>query len=781
MTLSQADLEAALPDVTSNLQLAGLAKPVQIVRDNWGVPHIRAKTESDAFFAQGFATAQDRLWHMDYDRFRALGRWSELAGTTGLGEDRMMRTFDLTNASHADYEACSSEARQMLVAYTAGINAFITTTQALPVEYKLVGATPKVWEPWHCIAVYKVRNMLMGTYEMKLWRARLALMLGANKAAPLMRGYPDEALVSIPPGELFGTLEVDGLDKLAETLAEMNWLGEVDGGSNAWAVSGELTESGLPMVAGDSHRALDTPNVYYQTHITCPAFRCSGYALPGMPGMPHFSHSEFVGWGMTHGFADYQDLFIERFRTRDGTLEYETEHGWLLADISNEVLDVRDATSEQLRVVRTRHGPIVAGDPTQGYGLAFSHTGTNSGTAWPNTVYDLLLAKNANGAEEALREWTEPVNNFVYADVHGDFGYRYRGRIPVRAAANAWTPVAGWNGEGEWTGQIPFEELPHARNPANGWVVTCNNPPTTTDYPHYINTYFAPDTRARRITARLEAMVSGSATVADMGAIHADRESIPARALTARVAKLELTNPYAQQAARLLADWDGQMDRDSTAAGVYAATRSHIFTTVIAYALGDAAQAGFSGPSGIGRGAATHLNQLGARAINALASDDISLLPTGHTWSTMLEEALAKGIQLLKDKHGDDPSDWIWGNRHQTAPRHPLSRVFPDVASLLDPPATPTHGDSDTPLAGGHAAAGPFTSIVMSVNRYIQDPSNWTNSRWIVPLGASGHPGSPHYADQRTLWANVETVPQLWDWEDIEAQADASQQLEPGA
>ena len=779
MPLTQADLEAALPDVTSRISLDVLSEPVTIVRDSWGVPHIRAANTRDAFVAQGFATAQDRLWHMDYDRFRALSRWSELAGEKGLTEDSLMRTFNLSRASKADYAVCSDDARTMLDAYADGINAFLATTSALPVEYQLTGAVPERWEAWHCIAVYKVRNMLMGTYEMKLWRARLALRLGAEAATPLFRGYPDDSLVSIPPGETLGELDVAGLDALAEAVADVNWLGEIDGGSNAWAVSGDLTASGKPIVAGDSHRALDTPSVYYQVHLTCPEFRCSGYALPGVPGMPHFSHTEYVGWGMTHGFGDYQDLYIERFRTADGVLEYETENGWQAAEVANETLHVRDGSDVSLRVVHTRHGPIVAGDPSGGYGLAFTHTGTRSGTPWPNAVFELLHAKNADEAEAALREWTEPVNNFVYADVHGEFGYRYRGRIPLRDSANAWTPVPGWEGKQEWDGQIPFDALPQSRNPEPGWIVTCNNPPTTADYPYYINTFFASDTRARRITARLEALQPGSATVQDMASIHADRESIPGKALTARLASLSLTQPDALLAAELLQGWNAEMDRESVAATVYAAARTKIHAEVIEHMLGDMASEGLSAATGIGRGAATHLGQLGARAMAAMANDDPTVLPQERLWPQVIEDALAAGVQLLRERFGDDASAWSWGAVHSTRPRHPLSRVFPDAAALLDPPRIATHGDSDTPLAGGYAMSGPFTTILISVNRYIHDPSDWTKSRWIVPLGASGHPGSPHYADQRERWADVETIAQLWNWSDIEDDAESTQLLEP--
>lgn len=777
--ISPADLQAALPDVSSTLKTPGLQEPVEVVRDNWGIPHIRATTEHDAFFAQGFVTAQDRLWHMDYDRQRGLGRWSELVGSQGLSEDRLMRTFGLERAAKADYDVSSPAAKAMLEAYTAGVNAFISTTHSLPVEYKIVDASPESWEAWHCLAVYKIRNMLMGTYEMKLWRARLALTLGAERAAPLFRGYPEDGLVAVPPGETYQGPPLDCLDDLAAAAAELNWLGEVDGGSNAWAVSGEKTASGLPLVAGDSHRALDTPNVYYQLHITCPTFRLSGYAVPGVPGAPHFSHTAYVAWGMTHGYADYQDLFIERFRTENGRLEYAYQDAWFAAEVSDETLHVRHGESQSLHVVRTQHGPIIAGDPTTGHGIAFSHTGTNSGTAWANSLYDLLVATSADEAEEALREWTEPVNNFVYADVQGEFGYRFRGRIPLRSMENAWAPVPGWTGEHEWNGQIPFEELPQARNPEAGFVVTCNNGVTTADYPYYINTYFAADFRARRITTRLQELPTGASKVEDMASVHADRVSIPAQVFIERVKELKPSDPQLMKARDLLLQWDCKMDRSSAAAAIYGVTRTYLYADIIKTELGSMSQETLGAASGIGRGAATHANQLYARATAAMASDDTSNLTPGQTWLRLIESALAQAVSELQARLGSEMQSWTWGAIHHTRPQHPLSRIFPDYAHLLDPPSVATDGDSDTPQQGGYSAVDRFVQTLMSVNRYIHDPSDWRRSRWIVPLGASGHPGSPHFADQADLWADVQTIPQLWEWDDILGAAATRQTLTP--
>ena len=694
MPLTEADLAAALPDLTSTIRAAGLDAPVEVLRDEWGIPHIRSATEHDAFFAQGFATAQDRLWHMDYDRHRALGRWSEFVGPSGTAEDRIMRTFGVERAAKADFEASSPAAQAMLEAYAAGVNAFIATTDALPVEYRLVEARPETWTAWHCLAVYKVRNMLMGTFEMKLWRARLALALGPEKAAPLFRGYPDDALVAVPPGETFGDLDLDCLDELAAAVAELNWLDEADGGSNAWVISGDRTASGLPLLAGDSHRGLDTPNVYYQTHVACPAFRCSGYALPGVPGLPHFSHNEYVAWGMTHGFGDYQDLYIERFRTTDGRLEYAYRDEWLPAEVANEELAVRGGPTASIAVVRTRHGPVIAGDPHRGHGLAFSHTGTNAGTAWPNTLYELLVAQSADEAEEALREWTEPVNNFVYADVHGAFGYRYRGRIPVRSMANAWAPVPGWTGEHEWQGKIPFEEMPHARNPDAGFVVTCNNAPTTADYPHYINTFFAPDWRARRVTARIAELAEGAATPTDMPAIHADRESIPASILRERLRSLRVVGEDATRAREMLLAWDGTMDRTSTGAAIYSATRTHLFAEVAKAALGPMAQQALIPAGRIGRGAGGHAATLFAAAIRAMANEDEDEDDPGpgdgRSWPQLIESALGRAMAELRERLGPDVQTWTWGAVHGTRPRHPLSRAFPDCSTRPHSPRTAT-------------------------------------------------------------------------------------------
>ena len=775
--INKRELLASLPDVNSTLAITGLRGPVTIVRDGWGVPHIKAESEWDAFMGQGFATAQDRLWHMEYDLRRSLGEWAEWAGPSGTAHDLLWRRLDIERAAKADLQAAGKPAVEMLEAYCAGVNAFIETTDSLPVEYRILDATPEPWSPWHCLAAYKVRNLIYGVWEMKLWRARLANEIGPEAASRLFRGYEAGHLITTPPGEVFDGPELEGLDDLIEAVELLGDPAFGDGGSNAWVIGGELTESGMPLVAGDSHRALDTPNVYYQVHLSCPEWRVSGYSLPGVPGAPHFSHTEYVAWGMTHGYADYQDLFVEKFRNGpENRLEYKAGRKWTAAEHRVEEIRIRGAAPQPISVVRTRHGPVILGDPKNGSGVAFSHPGTNSGTPWANTLLGLLRARNADEIEESLRDWTEPVNNFVYADRDGEFGYRYRGRIPIRSMSNAWRPIDGSGNEHEWGDEIPFEDMPATRNPAAGWVVTCNQRVTGDDYPYYIALEYAPDFRARRVTSHIGNWRGGKADVQAMGAMHADRVSLPGLTFARVAAGLSVTDEPLANAVSLLKAWDGSMEVDSPAAAVYGAARAHLLSTLAGILLGSLAD---EGTSSAGRGAFVHLSQIFSRAVADMESENPSFLPRGHTWGAIVRDSLAAAVRELTDRLGGDMASWRWGDIHRTNPQHPLSPMYPEAAELLDPPGFEYGGDAETPQAAAYSFTDRFNVSSTSSNRYIHDTGDWNRSLWVVPLGTSGHPGSPHYADQAPLWATVRYVPQLWDWDDIEKNSESRQQLIP--
>ena len=773
LRLTKDDLKSALPDTSSSLRLKGLEDPVSIHRDSYGIPHVRARTAHDAFFGQGFATAQDRLWHMDFDRHRAYGRWSEFAGPAGLELDKQMRRFQIGRSVKDDLEAVNAESRAMLETYAAGVNAFIESTSSLPVEYALVDARPEPWRPWDCLAVFKVRHILMGVFEGKLWRARLVNSLGADRAAALLGGYQPGHLVIVPPGDTYSGSQLDGLAHLEAGASLAAGLGDADAGSNSWALSGSRTASGRPLLAGDPHRPLDTPNVYYQNHIACPEFDAVGLSFPGFPGFPHFGHNAHVAWCVTHAGADYQDLYVEHFMEGDPTL-YELKGEWKTADVRREVIVVRGGPPVELDVTVTHHGPIIEGDPAKGLGVAFRYTATDGPNVASECIPRMLRASSADDLDESMRAWVDPCNNFLFADVHGDIGYLNRGKVPIRSMANAWLPVPGWTGEHEWQRFIRFEELARVRNPSEGYIVTANNRIVGDDYPHYIALDFAPEHRARRILDRLTPLKK--ATVEDMAAVHAESVSIPGRVYLRLLKRVEPADNYSRLALRRLAGWDGSMDAEAVAPTIYSAFRIRLHERVLGHLLGVLAGEALSAS---GRGAPGHVRQLTALMVTMADEGDTSLLPPESDWESVAARALADGMADLRATLGGDIGTWRWGRLHRTRPSHPLSGSFPNVADLLDPPAVRVGGDGDTPRAAGYSPAEPYVVTGTSVARYVFDLDDWDGSRWVVPLGASGHPGSTHYADQTETWRRVELVPMLFDWERIAADAESHQTLEP--
>jgi penicillin G amidase len=772
-TVTREQLAHAVPDLGGAVRLAGLEREVEVWRDRDGVPHIRAGSIRDAFVAQGFVHAQDRLWHMQHDRRRAYGRWAEYAGAAAVPEDRQLRRFRLGASARADYAAVNAETRAMLDAFAVGVNAFIRAARVLPIEFQLLGDSPEPWEPWDSLAVFKVRHVLMGTWQTKAWRARLLRHLGADWTAYLCPGTQPNVMLIVPPGGEYRGPALDGLKELSEGEAALAHLPEWESGSNNWAVAGARTASGRPLVAGDPHRPLDVPNVYYQNHLACPEFDAIGLSFPGVPGFTHFGHNRSVAWCVTHTAADYQDLYLERFDPAHPD-RYAVPGGWREADVSREVIRVRGAEPQELEVVTTRHGPIVLGDLRQGYGVACRYTATAAPNRTFETILPMLRATSAAELEAAMRPWVDPVNNLVFADVHGAIGYRTRGEVPIRPMANAWLPVPGWDDTHEWQGTIPFEAMPVVRNPGVHFVATANSRVTNGDFPYYIGMDYAADFRTRRLVDRLGAL--RGATVADMSAIHADRVSIPGRDFVEILRSLSVpAGPVAAAQERLLA-WDGVMDRDSVAATTYAALRERLLRDLLTPLLGPLATEAFAGAP---RGAVAHMTRFRARLADLIRRDDRRLLPPGADWPATLRRALAGAVEELTAALGSDPAAWRWGRVHATGPRHPLSALWPDAAALLDPPSVPVGGDGDTVQNAGFIATAGYGVTVTSAARYVFDLGDWEQSAWVTPLGVSGHPGSPHYADQVAPWSEGRLLPMRYDWGRIQAEAETHQRLEP--
>ena len=777
--LTPDSLRAALPDVRAPQRLRGLAGPVTVHRDAWGIPHVRAEAEADAHFAQGFVHAQDRLWHMEYDRRRAYGRWAEAAGPAALPEDRTMRRFRIGGALPALYDGLQPETRAMLEAYAHGVNAFLHSGAPLPVEFALTGVKPQPWLPLDSLAVFAVRHILMGVWEAKVWRARMLAALGPEKVAAFHPGYAPGQLVIVPPDGRYQGAPPRVLELLSEAVGHLTWLRHgTEDGSNNWVVGGARTASGKPLLAGDPHRALDVPNVYYQNHVACAAFDAIGFSFPGVPGFPHFAHNARVAWAITHGSADYQDLFIERF-DRERPTRYEHRGQWLEARREAETIQVRGAAPETLETWETRHGPIVAGDPREGTALAFRYTALLPPNGTLDALRAMLLADGADALEEAMRPWVDPVNNMVYCDVDGNFGYRTRGQLPVRHAANAWVPVPGWTGAHEWSGTVPFEEMPAVRNPACGYAYTANNRIVDETYPHFIGLDFAPGFRAERIHTHLRGLAG--ATWEHMAALHADVGSVPGMAFRPLLGRVRLAegpgDARAERALALLAAWDGRVVADSPAPTIFAVWRKRILLRLFtpqfdAALLKDILAA-------VDRGANGLLTRTQARLHSLIAADDRSLLPPGADWDPLISAAFAEAVAELAALLGPDPDGWRWGREHHTAAAHPLAALHPRGPELLNYAPLTLDGDGDTVQAAGYYVAQDLRARFISVARYLFDAGDWGQSRWIVPAGVSGHPGSPHYQDQAALYARHEYVPMTYDWDAIAREARTTQELMP--
>ena len=765
------DLKKSLPDLKSDQYCDNLNGEVDIFRDKWGIPHIKAKNEFDAFFAQGFVTAQDRLWHMDFDRQRALGKSSKLLGKESISDDVLMVKMGVEEASKADFEVSSKESKKMLEFYAAGVNSFIELTDNLPIEYKILNIKPEPWEPWNSFAVYKVRNMLMGTFEMKLLKTQMYKHLDKDVFQKLWKDVPKNSLLTVPPNKLLEENFEINIESLTESVELLNYLNETDVGSNAWVVSGDKTKSGLPIVAGDSHRALDTPSVYYQVHISCNEFSVSGYSVPGVPGAPHFSHTENVAFGMTHGNADYQDLFVEKFKTTDGNIEYFSDGEWVDSEVIQKKIEVQEGSDFQVDVIKTRNGYVISENIDSGYGIVFSHTGTNSGTKWADCLYSILRVKNSEELIFSLKEWTEPVNNFVYADTSGSFGYKLRGKIPIRDSTNHLGLVKGWEEKYRWEGLIPFEEMPKSTNPDTGFVVTCNQRVVSPEYPYYIGNDFSPEYRASRIVSRITDLSTNSADVEDMSSIHSDRISIPAEIIFNKLESLKLLDILPSKIRDIVKSWNYEMRPDSIAATFYSDIKEELISEVVKITIGDSFYNDILPKNS--RSKRTILNQIFYRLVNQIKGSDV------YIPKEKIEEIFRNIIDVLGKKYSnnEDLRNFMWGKVHKTSPTHPLSKVFPEYAKYLNPPSVSFGGDSDTPQQGGYIENLEVNSI--SVNRYIHDVSDWNNSRWIVPLGSSGHPGSKHYSDQSQYWAEVKTIPQFWDWNEIEKSCESKQRLLP--
>ena len=776
-------LRTSLPQLDGVLALTGLGAPVTVLRDRDGIPHIRADTANDAYLALGFVHAQDRLWQMETIRRTGAGRLSEIFGGRTLRLDRFMRTLGLYRLAERTFELLSPGARAAIEAYAKGVNAYLETHRgALAPEYYLLRFRPEPWRPADSLVWGKLMAMrLSRNWRDELLRARLSARLGHDQLNALWPPYPDDgpttlaslgaslgktASASRAPkttagaavdGVASGDLALDGaaLDRLAAFLPPPEM---PRGASNSWVVSGRHSASGKPILANDPHLGFRAPNIWYLARIDAPGLNVAGATVPGMP-FHIFGHNGRIAWGVTSAGTDTEDLFAERVAENDPG-RYLTPGGSKPFVLRDEVIRVRGGADVRLRVRETRHGPVlsdvIGGGRKAGEGnelLALAAPALWPDDRSPEAFFLLNRARNWQQFVAALSFFNAPNQNFTYADTAGNIGFYSAGRVPIRKLGDGFSPVPGWSGEYDWSGFIPFAEMPHAFNPPSGRLINANNRIAGKDYPYFLARDWAPPYRARRIGELLAR--TKRHTPATMARIQGDVVSLAARELLplmlgAAQGKDRPSKGPARAALRLLQKWDGTMERDRPEPLIFSAWFRELNRLIYGDELGADLRAYW---------------RLRPRLIKSIIEtdrtwcDDISSARV-ESCDERIAEALAGALDDLSTAYGPDPDGWRWGDAHVAEFRHRVLSRVPLLGSLGDI-LIPTDGDNFTINRGTTRiadAAAPFAQIHGPGLRAIYDLGDLENSLFIQATGQSGNPLSRHYRDLIGRWRDLEYV-----------------------
>ena len=774
---------AALSITNGTLKIKGLDHTATVLRDPWGLAHIYAQSEHDLFFAQGFVTAQDRLFQMELWKRVGQGRLAEVLGPTYLERDINARLLAYRGPMDVEYASYAPDARQILEAFTQGINAYIAERTApggpgLPLEFALAGFAPEPWRPEDCLTRMAAFPMTRNAVT-ELAHAQLVSALGAEKATSLQHLDPPVWL-DPAPGIDFSGLSPELLRNLQGSDSALTFppssgsdasnfqLPEEPGSSkwasNNWVVSGKLTATGRPLLANDPHRTVDkAPSLRYLVHLVAPGWNVIGATEPGSPGV-EAGHNERVAWGWTIFGMDQQDLYLEKTDPAN-PLRYKTETGWETMRVEKTTFAVKGHRNVTVDLKFTRHGPVVWEDPATHRALALRWIGAEPGSAGYLACLTLDRVTNWKEFQEAVKRWRAPTHNIVYADIDGNIGEHSVGSAPVR---HNWTGTLPEPGDGgyEWAGWVPVPELPHVYNPQKGFVVTANQRMIPEDFPYKVGFEWTEPYRADRITELLGQAADSrhKLTVEDMERIQGDVSPYPARAL---LHLLSGAGHADDPLVRLLLQWNGSLDRDSAAAALYEFWRIEVAKQV----------AERLAPQRAWNLVVKHLSpEIVMRHLEQPDAETFGPAPRAAR-DQLLIDALRTAADQLKKLQGPDPARWSWGALHTVSFHHALE-LLPGLKSLVDLGPVPRPGDGDTVNA---TAGRDLVQTSGPSYRAIMDVGAWDNSVVVNVPGQSGHPGSPHYSDLIPLWDQVRYFPMLYSRAEVEKQAKDRLTLEPAA
>ncbi len=761
-------IHACLPQLDGTVEVSGLEAPVEVLRDAHGVPHLRAQSLDDVFFAQGYVTAQDRLWQMDLSRRLARGELAEILGSRGLQSDIENRTLGFPEAAERAARELDPAGRRVLAAYTRGVNAFIETHRhRLPLEFLLLHYQPRPWQDSDVFSIaLNMAKVLNTSWRVDLMRERILNRLGPQLYADL---FPDRSPLDRPVAEAVAAPPRQAAPSAARGAGSSGDLREPAKGSappadpalvaltspeadfdpalgsNNWVVSGAHTASGKPLLSNDPHLGHSLPSVWYMIHLEAPGLDVSGVSLPGSPGVV-IGHNRQIAWGMTNTGPDVQDLFVETFNPRHPN-QYLHNGQWVEAEVRQETIKVRGQPDQHLTVRVTRHGPVISSlvpaEAARGRQLALEWTALLP-HALTFPVVQIDQAQNWQEFTAALRSFMGPEQNIVYADVEGNIGYYAPAWVPLRKHGDGSLPVPGDTDDDDWVGAIPFEDLPHAYNPPGGIIATANSRVVPDGYPYFLTHDWAPPWRTARIFQLLEA--GSRFTVPDMLRIDMDIHSLEDEWLAKRLLEAAQAfpprSPDARYALSLLRQWDGEARMDSAATLVCEATRPALLERILKPKLGDD----------------WRLYHWGLELTfvdNAIEKHWTRWLPPGDAdFNVTLIQSLEDGVQRIRRMVGrDDRRAWRWGPTIPLTFHHALDH-YPLVGRFFDLGPFPQAGTATT-VKATTMTSGPSMRMVV-------DLGNLDDSVNHITLGESGQLGSPYYQDQFPAWYTGRGLPMLF-------------------
>ncbi|MBP1703804.1 MAG: Acyl-homoserine-lactone acylase [Chloroflexi bacterium] len=802
----------SFPQVKGEIQIAGLDGPVDIYRDEFGVPHIFATTQHDLFFAQGYVHAQDRFWQMDFWRHIGSGRLSEMFGESQLETDRFLRTLGWARLAQEEVKTTDPETLKTLQDYAAGVNAYLGehTGSDLSLEYAVLkllnsGYQPEPWQPLHTTTWAKVMAWdLGGNMNREIQLAVLSKTFTQAQLDELFPPYPSDhpyivpgfTLGSQPQNDRSVSQPIPDLTGLFQRVARQAALLDpvlgprtAEIGSNNWVVSGDLTASGKPLLANDPHLGIQMPSIWYEVGLHCVnkgpdcPYDVTGFSFAGAPGVI-IGHNDRIAWGLTNVGPDVQDLFIEKINP-DNPNQYEVNGQWVDMQLVKETIQVAGGEPQELTVRYTRHGPIVSdtyadledfgqkagGDIPENYAVALRWTALEVNHMF-RAVIGFDRAQNWDEFREAARSFTVPSQNLVYADVDGNIGYQTPGNIPIRAQGDGRLPVPGWTDEYEWQGYIPFEELPNTFNPPQGYVATANNAVVDSSYPYFINYYWDYGFRAKRIVELIE-VGAGSIDIPYMQSIQGDAKDLNAELLVPILLQIPLDDERLSDARAILQDWDYFNTLDSAPGALYNLFWKNLLVETLHDDL----------PEDYWPGGGTLAFEFFRQQVDQPDSYwwDNQGTPEVENRDQIFSRAFAKAVDEIEQLQGKDSKRWNWGDLHTATFENQTlgqSGVGP-IEALFNRGPFQTPGSSSNVNNIGWDAVDGFNVNSLPSMRMVVDLGNLENSQTMHTTGQSGHAYHPHYIDMADYWRATQYHPMLWSRAQVESGADNYLRLVP--